>query len=166
MRSVHVVLALWSLPFMGVGCTYEGSGRPPTVANARVEASPPPSEIQSETAWLREEVRSLRASLAERDQREAGLWRAYVELSQRLVQLQLTQQNAKAPDRESVIAPACPTPTPTLTPLVAATEPAPRKAVVRAINSSQLKVQQKRELIQSMRPARVIDVVNPWESID
>jgi hypothetical protein len=157
------MLALFSLPFIGVGCTYQGTGRAPAAANAHIVAAPMQSDSQPEAVWLREEVRALRMSLAERDRREAELWRAYVELSQKLVQLQLqlAQQHAKQPEPEPVVTKECAPPSP-----VAAVEPAPRKAVVRLINNSQLKMQEKRELIQSMRPARAIDVVNPWATVD
>ena len=154
MRSVLVV-ALSTLAAFAFGCTREYEVR---------DATHETSDAQSEARWLREEVQSLRASLAERDRREAEMWRAYVDLAQRIGTLQVAREGAKPVDPTATpagsdaiaVQPECATPPTTA-------EASPRKSVLRAINQSQLTVREKRQLLQSMRPPRAIDIVNPWE---
>jgi hypothetical protein len=126
-------------------------------------------DARAEVRWLREEVHSLRSSLAERERHEADMWRAYVELAQRLGQIQLAREsvdpaalstappvNGAAAEQGDVQCAAS----------AASTETPQRKSIMRAINNSQLTVREKRQLLQSMRPPRTIDVVNPWASED
>lgn len=156
MRSVHVAVLLSTLPAFAFGCAHEYEVR---------GASHQAYEAQAEAHWLREEVQSLRASLAERDRREAEMWRAYVDLAQRIGTLQAASERTKPVEpTASMTASQSISAQSECTPPAATTEALPRRSVSRAINQSRLTVREKRQLLQSMRPPRVIDVVNPWEA--
>ena len=147
MRIAFQLVAALSLIHFS-GCTNEYSQRAP--------ATPTEEQAQSEKGWLRSEVRNLRLMLAERDRREAEMWRAYTALVQQVSQMQTrqaptVQRKSDEPAADSVCIPSANS---SLVP--------PTKNIVRAINHSSLNAQQKHQLFQSMRPPRPIDNVNPW----
>jgi len=155
-RALATVLAL---PALAMACAHESQSREASSA----------ADAHAEARWLRQEVEGLRASLAERDRREAEMWRAYVDLAQRIGQLQLAREQtrhatpAPAPESAQVqterTTPECILPR-------ASTETPPKKSVMRAIHQSRMTLREKRQLLESMRPARAIDIVNPWEVED
>lgn len=156
MRSVFAAALFWLPAALALGCDHRYEAR---------DASQQAADARSETRWLREEVQSLRASLAERDRREAEMWRAYVDLAQRVGTLHQANESVKPPTPTAVLGAntvdevaevqcvAAP----------ASDEANSRKSILRAINQSQLTVREKRQLLQSMRPPRAIDIVNPWD---
>jgi hypothetical protein len=157
MRIALQVVATLSLIQLS-GCTNEYSQRD---ASARTMTSATPMEEQalSERAWLRSEVRNLRLMLADRDRRDAEMWRAYTALVQQVSQMQprqdpTVQRKLDEPAPDSVCIPSTSS---SLAP--------PTKNIVRAINHSHLNAQQKDQLFQSMRPPRPIDNVNPWSEL-
>jgi hypothetical protein len=140
------------------GCTNEYTQRDDS-ARMIGSATPVVEQAQSERAWLRSEVRSLRLMLTEREQREAEMWRAYTALVQQVSQMQ-TRQDPTVQKKldESASGFVC---IPSSTSSLAS----PTKNIVRAINHSRLNAQQKHQLFQSMRPPRPIDNVNPWSEL-
>ena len=158
MWTTRLPIISWSLFVQLVGCTNEFAQRD----NATHAMAPPAAAQypeQSETAWLRAEVYNMRMMLAERDRRQYEMWQAYTALVQRVSQLQSTQQPEGKVSSE-VFGPdvnCAPSATSSLTP--------PAKSVTYAVNRSRLNGQQKRELLRSLQPPRVIDNINPWAEL-
>jgi hypothetical protein len=122
---------------------------------ARTLSNSADARSQSETEWLRAEVQGLRGMLAERDRRDTEILRAYVALSQRVDQLLRQQALTQTPLDNPVGDIKCePTATSGLQ--------SPPKSLIHAINRSHLSEQEKRTLLQSMKPPRAIDNANPW----
>jgi len=158
MRITLQVVATLSLMQLS-SCTNEYSQRDASARTMTTSAVPVEEQALSERAWLRSEVRNLRLLLAERDRRDAEMWRAYTALVQQVSQMQTrrdptVQRKLDEPAPDSVCIPSTSS---SLAP--------PTKNIVRAINHSHLNAQQKDQLFQSMRPPRPIDNVNPWSEL-
>ena len=122
---------------------------------ARTMSNNADARSYSETQWLRAEVQYLRGMLAERDRRDSEILQAYIALSQRVDQLLRQQALTQTPPDNSIGEVKCePTATSSLQ--------SPPKSLIHAINQSHLSEQQKRTLLQSMKPPRAIDNANPW----
>ena len=114
------------------------------------------ARLQFENVRLRAEIDMLRGAIAERDRREAELWRAQLGLIQRIDQLLELQKSAVS------VASGPEVPTEYRSGPVNNESPQFVRAMVRAINRLELSSEQKRALIQMLYPPRQLDGNNPW----
>ena len=122
---------------------------------ARTISNSADARSQFETQWLRAEVQNLRGVIAERDRRDAEILRAYIALSQRVDQLLQQQSLTQMATDNAVGNFKCEPP-------ATSGLQSPPKSLIHAINRSHLSEQEKRTLLQSMKPPRAIDNTNPW----